>query len=76
VYALPSSRLRSTDILFELDSILSHPIYHHGTVSTDVAIHLQLEPGTSDRRLTELGLRLANALKAYGMVEHNTWLEA
>jgi hypothetical protein len=50
-------------------------VLRHEGVPTDVAIHLRHEDDTPDPDLTELGMRLAAALREVGMVEHSIWLE-
>ena len=48
-------------------------IYHHATVTTDLAIHLR--PGGSGACTSDLGLLLAAALREHGMLEHTVWIE-
>ena len=48
-------------------------IYHHATVTTDLAIHLL--SSESGACASDLGLRLAAALREHGMVEHTVWIE-
>lgn len=55
--------------------LVSIRIYRHAAVATDVGIHLHLEADADDSRVTELGVRLASALREYGMVEHTVWIE-
>ena len=51
-------------------------IYHRAIVETDIAIHLRQELPESDNQASNLGLRLAAALREYGMVEHTVWRDA
>ncbi len=55
--------------------LLSLRCYRHASFPTDLAVHLQLDQAASDPQVTELGVRLAAALREYGMVEHTAWLE-
>jgi hypothetical protein len=48
-------------------------VYRHATVTTDIAIHLL--SGEGGACASDLGLRLAAALKEHGMVEHTVWIE-
>ena len=50
-------------------------ICRHAVGSTDLAIHLHLSASVQDPHLTELGVRLAEALREHGMIEHTVWLE-
>ena len=49
-------------------------LYRRRGLETDLAVHI-LDAGTSGRRASELALRLASALRAYGLVEHTVWEE-
>jgi hypothetical protein len=51
-------------------------LYCRENVENDVAIHLQLKPSGPGAQASDLGLRLAAALKEYGMVEHTVWRDA
>ena len=51
-------------------------IYHRAVLETDVAIHLSQELPESDNQASDLGLRLAAALKEHGMVKHTVWRDA
>ena len=48
-------------------------VYHHANVDTDIAIHIR----SSDKSVctSDLGIRLTDALREYGMVEHAVWIE-
>lgn len=50
-------------------------IYRRCGLDTDLAVHI-LHHRVSDRRgPSDLALRLASALRAYGLVEHTLWEE-
>ena len=48
-------------------------VYRDATVSTDFAIHLL--SGEVETCASDLGLRIAAALREHGMVDHTIWLE-
>jgi hypothetical protein len=50
-------------------------LYRHAVLTTDLGVHIHLDAEASDPRITELGIRLADALREHGMVEHTVWLE-
>lgn len=41
-------------------------IFRHATLTTDLAVHVMSE---------EVGVRIAAALREYGMVDHSVWIE-
>jgi hypothetical protein len=41
-------------------------IFRHATLTTDIAVHLMSE---------EVGARIADALREYGLVNHSVWIE-
>jgi hypothetical protein len=51
-------------------------IYHRANVENDIAIHLHQEMPEADNQASNLGLRLAAALREYGMVEDTVWRDA
>jgi hypothetical protein len=51
-------------------------LYFNATIPTDLSVHIQSEHAASDKRSSDLGLCLAAELRAYGMVQHSTWIEA
>lgn len=57
------------------DLLANIHIYSHAAFMTDLAIHLHLKADANAPRITELGVRLASALREYGMVEHTNWIE-
>ena len=64
--------LKSVENHIGLESVR---IYRSFPVDTDLSIHLHLDADPNDPQATELGLRLAVALKEYGMVKHSVWRE-
>jgi hypothetical protein len=50
-------------------------MYRRHGVATDVAIHIRRNVSVADNSSSSLAVRLANALKDYGLVEHSVWEE-
>ena len=50
-------------------------VYQRKGLETDVAIHIHHIEGFEVNGQSSLGVRLASALKAYGLVEHTLWEE-
>ncbi len=49
--------------------------YRRQGLETDLAVHLLDAGATSGQGPSDLALRLASALRAYGLVEHTLWEE-
>ena len=49
-------------------------VYRNLTVNTDWSIHLQYESDQDDIRESPLGLRMAAALREFGLVHHCVWV--
>ena len=50
-------------------------IYSHTTVETDFSIHLFHDSKKGENSGSRLGLRLASALKEFGLVNYSTWIK-
>jgi len=50
-------------------------LYFHATVPTDLSIHIHLETNTRVSQPSDLGVRLAAAMREHGMVQHTVWIE-
>jgi len=50
-------------------------VYSHITVETDFSIHLYHDSKEAEIGGSPLGLRLATALKEFGLVNHSVWVE-
>jgi hypothetical protein len=50
-------------------------IYRRHGLETDIAIHIHHSELNNGEGSSTLGLRLASALRALGLVEHTTWEE-
>ncbi len=51
-------------------------IYKNLSVETDISIHLIFSSGNIESGGSPLGMRLASAIKEFGLVRHSTWIEA
>jgi len=50
-------------------------VYSRVMIDTDFRIHLFHDSKIVDNRKSTLGLRLASALKSFGLVNHSIWIE-
>ena len=50
-------------------------LYFHATVPTDLSIHIHSEVRAGAGRTSDLGIRLAAAMRDHGMVQHSVWIE-
>jgi hypothetical protein len=60
---------------FSQRGLVEIEIYHHATLETDLSVHLHWESERPERNGSDLGLRLAQALKEFGLVDHSIWVE-
>jgi hypothetical protein len=49
--------------------------YRHAALDTDWSVHLHWESERPEQNGSALGIRLARALKEYGLVDHSVWVE-
>ncbi len=49
--------------------------YRHAALEYDVSVHLHWESDRPEQDGTALGLRLAQALKEFGLTDHSIWIE-
>ncbi len=57
------------------DGLMEMKIYYHAALETDLGVHLHWESGRLEQNGSALGLRLAQALKEFGLVDHSVWME-
>lgn len=50
-------------------------IYRHARLDTDLAVHLRGEFSRASDHASNLGTRIASALREHGIVEHSMWVE-
>ncbi len=48
-------------------------IFRRDGLETDLAVHIHRSEASGEGGPSELGVRLASALKDYGLVEHTLW---
>jgi hypothetical protein len=49
--------------------------YHPVALESDWSVHLYWESGRPEQNGSPLGLRLAQALKEFGLIDHSIWIE-
>ena len=49
--------------------------YRHAGLDTDWSVHLLWESERPEQNGSTLGIRLARAMKEYGLVDHSVWIE-
>jgi len=50
-------------------------LYRHLTVKTDWSFHVRIQTGIDTAFPSQPGLRIASALKEFGLVHHGVWSE-
>ncbi len=61
---------------FRDDSEIRLELYRRVKVSSDLSVHLHREVARDEPRRSDLGLRLAAALRDHGRVSHTVWERA
>jgi hypothetical protein len=49
--------------------------YRHAALETDLSVHLHWDSEPPEPNGSALGLRLAQALKEFGLIDHSVWVE-
>jgi len=49
--------------------------FRHAALETDLSIHFHWDSEMPEPNGSALGLRLAQALKAFGLIDHSVWVE-
>jgi hypothetical protein len=49
--------------------------FRHATLETDASVHLYWNSEMPEPDGSALGLRLAQALKEFGLIDHSVWVE-
>jgi hypothetical protein len=49
--------------------------YRHAGLDTDLSVHLHWKSERPEQNGSALGLRLAQAFKEFGLVDHSAWIE-
>jgi len=59
----------------EQNGLIGLNIYSHLQLKGDLSLHLAWERSAALLQGSPLGLRLSQALKEYGLINHNVWKE-
>jgi hypothetical protein len=49
--------------------------YRHVNLETDLSIHLHWQTERPEQNGSALGLRIAEAFKEFGLIDHSVWVE-
>jgi hypothetical protein len=60
---------------FNQRGLVEMKTFHHAAVESDWSIHLHWQSERPEQNGSSLGLRLAQALKEFGLVDHSIWIE-
>ena len=50
-------------------------IYRHAKLENDLAVHLPHESSRTSDQASDLGVRIASALRERGIVDHSLWVQ-
>ena len=59
----------------EGNNLISMKIYRNAWFNTDLSIHLHWKSTRNEQGGSAVGLRLAQTLKEFGLVNHSAWVE-
>lgn len=59
----------------ERNGLIGMKIYRNAWINTDISIHLQWRSIKTEQQGSSIGLRLAETLKEFGLVNHSAWVE-
>jgi len=60
---------------FSQSGLVETKIYRHAALELDLSVHLYWESERPERNGSGLGLRLVQALKEFGLIDHSIWIE-
>ncbi len=60
---------------FNQSGLVEMKTYHHAVLETDLSVHLHWESERPEQNGSSLGLRLAQALKEFGLIDRSIWIE-
>ena len=68
------------ELLVSMDSVgqsglVEVKTYRHAALATDVSVHLLWESEQPEQNGSSLGLRIGQALKEFGLIDHSIWVE-
>ncbi len=55
--------------------LMSMTIYRNAWIDTDVSVHLRWKSISPEQQGSDIGQRLAQSLKEFGLVNHSAWVE-
>jgi hypothetical protein len=73
-FGIPEEFLMSID-KFNQNGLVEIKTYRHAALETDWSVHLLWESEQPEQNGSSLGLRLAQALKEFGLIDHSIWVE-
>jgi hypothetical protein len=60
---------------FSQNGLVEIKTFRHAVLETDWSVHLLWESERPEQNGSSLGLRLAQALKEFGLIDHSIWVE-
>jgi hypothetical protein len=60
---------------FNQNGLVEINIYRHAALESDLSVLLHWESVRPEQNGSSLGLRLAQALKEFGLIDHSIWIE-
>ena len=60
---------------FSQSGLVEIKTYHHAALESDLSVHLHWDSEGPEQNGSSLGLRLAQAFKEFGLVDHSIWVE-
>jgi hypothetical protein len=60
---------------FSQSGLVETKTYHHATLETDLSVHLHWQSERPEQNGSSLGLRLIQALREFGLIDHSIWIE-
>jgi hypothetical protein len=63
------------DVAGDISDLEEIRIYFHADLDTDMSIHLHWQTDEPSRQQSAVGVRLAQLLKDYGLVNYDLWIE-
>jgi hypothetical protein len=60
---------------FSQSGLVEMKTYYHAVLETDLSVHLHWESERPEQNGSPLGLRIAQALKEFGLIDRSIWIE-
>jgi hypothetical protein len=75
-----SSRLLEELLLsinkFSQSGLVEIKTYRHAALESDLSLHLHWESEQAEENGSALGIRLAQAFKEFGLIDHSVWIQS